>query len=192
MSAGVRERLTAATLELVDVASESLEEAALTDLIRTTAPSGDGLVLADDEDSVLLFLPAARRDSVPLVLFAGHTDTVPIADNVPGRREGDAIVGCGASDMKAGLAVMLELMHAISSKPPSPEVDAGFLFFGREEIASDRSPLPALFARRKGLAEAALAIVMEPTDNALEIGCLGNLDAVVTVHGVAAHSARPW
>jgi succinyl-diaminopimelate desuccinylase len=37
-----------------------------------------------------------------------------------------------------------------------------------------------------------LAIVMEPTANALEMGCLGNLNARVTVGGVAAHSARPW
>ncbi len=37
-----------------------------------------------------------------------------------------------------------------------------------------------------------LALVMEPTDNAIQVGCLGNLDARVTVHGAAAHSARPW
>ena len=33
---------------------------------------------------------------------------------------------------------------------------------------------------------------MEPTANALEVGCLGNLNATVTVRGRAAHSARPW
>ena len=37
-----------------------------------------------------------------------------------------------------------------------------------------------------------LAIVMEPTDNAVEVGCLGNLNATVIVTGRAAHSARPW
>jgi succinyl-diaminopimelate desuccinylase len=192
VSDGVEERLATTTLALVDVASESLQEDSLTELIRATAPSRDGLVLADDEDSVLLFTPSARRESIPLVLFAGHTDTVPIAGNVPGVREGEVIIGRGASDMKSGLAVMLELMHSIESQGPSPDVDAAFLFFGREEIASDRSPLPALFARTPALAEAMLAIVMEPTDNALEIGCLGNVDALVTIGGVAAHSARPW
>ena len=40
--------------------------------------------------------------------------------------------------------------------------------------------------------EAALAIVLEPTANALEVGCNGNLQAVVRVRGRAAHSARPW
>ncbi len=33
---------------------------------------------------------------------------------------------------------------------------------------------------------------MEPTANAIEVGCLGNLNATVTVTGRAAHSARPW
>jgi succinyl-diaminopimelate desuccinylase len=33
---------------------------------------------------------------------------------------------------------------------------------------------------------------MEPTDNAIEVGCLGNLNAHVLITGTAAHSARPW
>jgi succinyl-diaminopimelate desuccinylase len=34
--------------------------------------------------------------------------------------------------------------------------------------------------------------VMEPTADAIEIGCLGNLNARVVASGTAAHSARPW
>ncbi len=33
---------------------------------------------------------------------------------------------------------------------------------------------------------------MEPTANAIEVGCLGNLNARISVRGVAAHTARPW
>ena len=40
------------------------------------------------------------------MLLAGHLDTVPIADNVPSRRDGDLLYGCGTSDMKAGDAVV--------------------------------------------------------------------------------------
>ncbi len=40
--------------------------------------------------------------------------------------------------------------------------------------------------------EAELAILLEPTDCTIQAGCLGNLNARITFHGVSGHSARPW
>jgi succinyl-diaminopimelate desuccinylase len=74
----------------------------------------------------------------------------------------------------------------------SSDLDVGYVFFGREEIGSDESALAPLLERRPACREAGLAIVMEPTANAIEVGCLGNLVARVAVHGAAAHTARPW
>lgn len=185
----VGERLATSTLALVDIPSVSREEAAIVDAVRAWAPSF-GFDLVDDRDACLLYLPAARRD-VPMVLLAGHLDTVPIAGNVPGRRADGQIHGRGASDQKAGVAAMLALMHDIAEGVLASALDVAFLFFGREEI--DASALAPCLARNPGLAtDVSLAIVTEPTDNALEIGCLGNLNAEVTVRGVKAHSARPW
>jgi len=120
--------------------------------------------------------------SAPVVL-AGHVDTVPAQGNLPGRIEDGAVHGLGASDMKSGVAVMVEL--ALAGLP------ARYLFFTREEVPVEESPLPALFA--SGLvADAGLAVVLEPTDCILHAGCLGNLQARVSFHGESAHSARPW
>jgi len=164
--------LAARTLQLVDVPSESRAEGALVDLVRELVP---GLALYDD-GQVLLY------GDGPVVL-AGHLDTIPAQENIPGRIAGGAVHGLGASDMKAGVAVMIELARA--------GAPGRYLFFTREEIPVAESPLPALF--NSGLvADAQLAVVLEPTDCILHAGCLGNIQARVTFHGQSAHSARPW
>ena len=54
------------------------------------------------------------------------------------------------------------------------------------------SPLPDLFDHSRLVHDAELAILLEPTDNTIQAGCLGNLNARITFHGVSGHSARPW
>jgi succinyl-diaminopimelate desuccinylase len=94
--------------------------------------------------------------------------------------------------MKGGLAVMLELAAWIDEARPRLTFDVGLLFFTREELPLAESPLPAVFDACSELREAALAIVLEPTDNTIQAGCLGNLNATLTFRGRSAHSARPW
>jgi succinyl-diaminopimelate desuccinylase len=183
----IGERLAARTRSLIDVPSVSRDEAALLDLIRGSLP--DELDVLDDQDAVL-FAAARAGGERPFVVLAGHVDTVPIAGNVPSTMEDGVVVGRGASDMKGALAVMLELADRTSSH--GGDFDVGFVFFGREELPFTDSALLPLFARCPTAGAADLAIVMEPTGNAIEIGCLGNLNATVTVRGRAAHSARPW
>ena len=167
---GPAERLAARTLELIDIPSESRHEA------RLAAHVG-GLVGADDlgDDCLLV------RHGAP-VLLAGHLDTVPAQDNLPGRIDGERVHGLGASDMKGALAVMIEL--ALAGAP------FDCLFFGREELPAAHSALEPLLARER--LEYELVVMMEPTGNELHAGCLGNVNATWTFHGRSGHSARPW
>jgi succinyl-diaminopimelate desuccinylase len=162
------------TLQLVDVPSESRSEAALVALVRELLP-GDALF---DDGEVLLY-----GDPRAAIVLAGHLDTVPAQGNIPGRLADGVVHGLGASDMKAGVAVMIELARA--------GLPARYLFFTREEVPVAESPLPAFF--ETGLiGDAQLAVVLEPTDCILHAGCLGNIQARVTFRGESAHSARPW
>jgi succinyl-diaminopimelate desuccinylase len=171
------------TLDLVDIPSESGREMELYSYITSVVR----LDRAFDDGETLIF---AQRSGKPLVLLAGHTDTVPAQGNLPGRVEDGAVVGLGASDMKGGLAVMIELARWAAAA--ELQYDVAFLFFPREELGPAENPLPGVFERTGLVDEAALVICLEPTDNTLQLGCLGNLNARVVFEGVSAHSARPW
>jgi len=173
-------------LELVNIPSPSRAEQRIVEHVRHAV----SLPLTYATDEALLFTTA--RTSRPLVLLAGHLDTVPAQDNLPGRIEDGCVVGLGASDMKGGVAVMVELAAWAASEPTAPSCDLGFLFFVREELPIEESALPRVFAEAPLVRESGLVVVLEPTDNAIHAGCLGNLNATAVFRGESAHSARPW
>src|SRR5439155_1043149 len=112
------------------IPSESRHEAVVREHLLELIPEGYAAEFAGDE--AFLFAPVQRRD-VPLVVLAGHYDTVPAQDNVPGRITDGAVHGLGAADMKGGVAVALELVRDIAAGASST-VDVAFLLFGREEL----------------------------------------------------------
>jgi succinyl-diaminopimelate desuccinylase len=187
--AALAERLAARTLELVDIPSESRGEAAIEAHVAGLVPPLFELETAVDA-AALWATP--RRPGAPLVVLAGHYDTVPAQDNLPGRVSDGAVHGLGASDMKGGVAVALELARELDAVGVPGRFDVGLLLFGREELPPEDNPLPALFAHSSRLGEAALAILLEPTDCAIQAGCVGNLTAHLLFHGRSGHSARPW
>ena len=175
--------LAETALALVNIPSESRSEEALYRYVAGEVPLPE--VFANGETLVY-----AKRSGRPLVLLAGHLDTVPAQDNLPGRLEDGWVSGLGASDMKGGLAVMIELARWAESTELAH--DLALLFFPREELGPAENPLPALFEQVPLVDEAALVVCLEPTDNTLQLGCLGNLNARVVFEGRSAHSARPW
>jgi succinyl-diaminopimelate desuccinylase len=97
VTASAGESLASRTLELVNIASPSRREDAIVEHVRGLLPHAP----AYDHDTVLYY-PGR-------VVLAGHYDTVPEQDNLPGRIEDGWVAGLGATDMKGGVAVMIEL-----------------------------------------------------------------------------------
>jgi succinyl-diaminopimelate desuccinylase len=184
--AALSDRLARRTLELVDVRSPSRSEDLLASHVVHVLRAG-GVTVRDAGDTCVLAGVTERRNR-PLVLLAGHLDTVPEQGNLPGRVEDGRVIGLGTTDMKGSDAVMIELALA----QLETTVDLGFVWFGREELPFGDSALTPLLQREPGLTTADLVVVMEPTANRVQLGCLGNVNATWTFTGRAGHSARPW
>jgi succinyl-diaminopimelate desuccinylase len=177
------------TRALVDVPSVSGDEAALADAVEAALRALGGLEVERVGESVLARTNLGRPTRVVL---AGHLDTVPIADNVPSRLDGDRLHGCGTSDMKSGDAVILRLAARFGVPGADPAHDLTFVLYDNEEVEAGKNGLGRVARERRGWLYGDLAILLEPTDGEIEAGCQGTLRAVLEVPGHRAHSARSW
>jgi succinyl-diaminopimelate desuccinylase len=177
--------LLARTAELVDIPSESHDEAAITAHIERILRALPHLTVDRVGENLVARTDLGRRTRVVL---AGHTDTVPANGNATARIDGDTLWGLGAADMKSGLAVMLAVAETI----PDPAVDVTFVFYATEEVAAEHNGLKHLVEQRPDLLVGDVAILGEPTSAAIEAGCQGSLRMRVDLRGARAHTARPW
>jgi succinyl-diaminopimelate desuccinylase len=175
----------ALTAALVDVPSVSGDERALADAVESALRALPHLEVVRNGDAVLARTDLGRPRRV---LLAGHLDTVPIADNLPSRRDGDLLHGCGTSDMKAGDAVFLHLAATL----PEPRHDLTLVFYDSEEVEAARNGLGRIERELPDWLVADLALLGEPTDGLVEAGCQGTMRVEVRTRGRRAHSARSW
>ena len=191
------------TRQMIDIPSVSGQEGPLADAVEAALRSAGfgsapALEILRDGDAVcartLLGLPQR-------VVLAGHLDTVPIADNVPGRteiRDGVEVVwGRGSVDMLGGCAAALAL--ACEAGPliaagahAALTSDVTWIFYDHEEVASHLNGLGRLQRNHPRWLAGDLALLGEPTAAHVEGGCNGTLRVIARFPGRAAHSARAW
>ncbi len=179
--------LVSTLIDLVDIPSETGDEGRLCTALSERLMAAWGI---DGVDRIGNSLIVGKRSNRPLMLLVGHIDTVPAQGEGPARLEERRLHGLGASDMKSGLAVMVHLLE-------DPEVRLGpydvvGLFYDKEEGPADQNGLEPVLQTAPWLSEAEFAVVLEPSDLELQVGCLGTLNAAVQFTGKPAHSARPW
>jgi succinyl-diaminopimelate desuccinylase len=177
--------LLAATRDLMAVPSPSRNEAALAGLIDDALRACPWLELERIGDNVIARTKLGHGQRLVL---AGHLDTVPANGNQDPRLVDDTLWGLGASDMKGGLAVMLDLATSVRQ----PSVDVTWCFYAREEIGRADSGLLELWQERPDLLAGDAAILGEPTGAVVEAGCQGTMRVRITLRGVRAHTARPF
>ncbi len=174
------------TAALVDIPSESRAEARIADEVEAALRAQtSGFEIIRNGDAVLARTALGRPSRV---LLAGHLDTVPAADNLPSRLDGDELHGCGTADMKSGDAVFLHLAATVTE----PVHDLTLVMYDCEEIDSAANGLGRIERELPDWLTADVAILGEPTAGYIEAGCQGTLRVVVSAAGTRAHSARSW
>ena len=167
---------------IVDTESVSGNEGPLADGVEAALRAMSHLDVRRDGDTLIARTNAHRAQRV---VIAGHLDTVPVADNLPSRLDGDVVYGRGTADMKGGVAVMLACAAALER----PSRDVTWIFYDHEEVDSS---LNALGRLDPSDLVGDFAILTEPTAAGIEGGCQGTMRFTITTRGRAAHSARGW
>ena len=139
----------------------------------------------------------------PHLMFAGHTDVVPVGDEAawthpPFAAEiaGGEMFGRGAVDMKGGIACFVAAVARQIEKHGAPKGSISFLITGDEEGPSINGTTKLLqWAAERGEHWDA-CVVGEPTNpdalgDMIKIGRRGSLSGKITVHGVQGHAAYP-
>lgn len=191
------------TRQMIDIPSVSGEEGPLADAVEAALRgagfgSVDTLEILRDGDAVCartcLGLPQR-------IVLAGHLDTVPIAENVPGRlevRDGVEVVwGRGSVDMLGGCAAALALACEAGAvirggAREALTADVTWIFYDHEEVASHLNGLGRIQRLYPQWLAGDLALLGEPTAAHVEGGCNGTLRVIAHFPGRAAHSARAW
>ena len=176
--------LLAFTEQLMAIPSVSRDEDAIATFVAEyLAPFGHLDVVRVGDNVVA----RTAGDDAERIVVGGHLDTVPPHDGQSIRIVDNVLYGLGAADMKSSISIMVDLATTIE-RPRRPIT---WVFYAREEIGRAESGLEDLFAV-PGLLSGAVALLLEPTDLAVEAGCQGTLRLEITMAGAPAHTARPF
>lgn len=139
----------------------------------------------------------------PHLMFAGHTDVVPVGSEADWSHPPFAaeiadgmLYGRGAVDMKGGIACFVTALARLVEEKGPPKGSVSLLITGDEEGPAVNGTVKLLeWARQKGERWDA-CLVGEPTNpdqlgDMIKIGRRGSISATVTVRGVQGHAAYP-
>ena len=177
-------------INLLNIPSPTFQEEKITDFIEDWMFCHvEGVLVKTIGNSRIFSLPMI--DNLPHIGLVGHTDVVP--KHFEAYQREDLLFGAGASDMKGALAPFMMLMESCS-KWSDRHLNFSFVLYCAEEGTplEENGLYHLILGEEEFLRTLDLAIVGEPTNGCIQVGCVGSLHAEVIIRGVACHSARPW
>ena len=176
---------------------------ALGEMLTTLGFSNERVTFSDTATPDVDNLYARLGSDGPHLMFAGHTDVVPVGDADAwshGPFEAEIVdgemYGRGAVDMKGGIACFVSALARLIERKGAPSGSVSLLITGDEEGPSVNGTEKLLaYEAEKGERWDA-AVVGEPTNpdqmgDMIKIGRRGSLSGTLTVEGVQGHVAYP-
>ncbi len=176
---------------------------ALEDMLKPAGFAVERPVFSEDGTPDIENLYARLSGNGPHLMFAGHTDVVPVGDaaswtHPPFAAEiaNGEMYGRGAVDMKGGIACFVAAVARHIEKHGTLKGSVSFLITGDEEGPAINGTVKLLeWAAGKGEKWDA-SIVGEPTNpeklgDMIKIGRRGSISGIVTVNGRQGHVAYP-
>lgn len=176
---------------------------ALTDMLSPMGFSVERPVFSDQDTPNVENLYARLSGNGPHLMFAGHTDVVPVGDEAAWTHppfsaaiKDGMMYGRGAVDMKGGIACFVAALARYVEKNGKPSGSISFLITGDEEG-------PAINGSKKLLEWAASkgetwdgCLLGEPTNpdamgDMMKIGRRGSLSGTLVANGIQGHTAYP-
>lgn len=187
-----RKRIVQDLSKLVQIPSWQECDTICSHLLSQAGEEGLGKAHMDESGNVLIEFDGEG----PALLLNAHVDTVSpgdyLGDPFSGKVVDGRIIGRGASDDKAGVASLLEIARLLKARPPRRKVIIGLTVW--EESTARGENGARRLAKTCGASQ---CIVLESTMDsggrkmAIDIGCRGIQNLLVTIAGKSCHSARP-
>ena len=191
------ERLIGYLTELIafDTTNPPGNEAAVVAYLKQLFPECQNQVISHGENrsSLIIHLTEEVADR-PSISFIGHIDTVPFTSEnwsyppLAATIESDRLYGRGASDMKSGLACMIELGQFIRQHPQQVTSNVRLVFTADEE--SGGLGMKDILEQNL-IKDHELLVVPEPTDLSVAYQEKGALWLKLEIVGKASHGSMP-
>lgn len=158
------------------------------ELAEFMASKLDNAELQTENNLVNVVAKKVMDPTKPTIILNGHLDTVPVMRNWQRNPfkpviEDGKLFGLGASDMKAGLAILVDVYKKIKidnvnlvlvlSSDEEDESHGSYRFLKKIETPSD------------------ICLIAEPSNERIMLGARGRYEVVLEVFGRSAHGARP-
>jgi len=188
-----KKRLVGALQELIRIPSVTGNEGTIAKFVQNDL-EGFGIPTATDEVGNVYAEVGSGRKSL---MLNAHLDTVPPqgykGNPYSGAKKGSRIIGLGASDCKAGVAAMMEIVKTIDPRRLNGKLVLAFTVAEEAVLKGKRLPKGSMYAAERYTTDG--CIVLEPTMYAgvpkISAGCRGRMILHIDVKGKSTHSSRP-